>query len=795
MNYLIKSVRDTKKMSIDLNPKQKKRQISFSSLVFKSNLININDNTINPYIKIKNGNKKLFLSKNCSTNKNEDFDIYEDKSTTNLTSSRINNESSIINNYIKRVNLDSSRNINQKNNNNNLIYKKKNNIKLNNNNKEMIKRCRHKQVKREIYTNNNNTKNNFNNNINQINYNKKRNSNNKTNEPQNETKNKSITIPINKRIKDNFFNNPKKIKTNFNYKENKENIEINENIREDKYKRIKSPENKKKNNSITKYATFGRLFEKRYYKINSKNELNIINKNFIKVKKKEKNEIYFNENELNENKNCETMINKVLYFETSSNGLLNQFNKTNDDINNLDSLNKNHSTKNIKEKKESCSTVISSLNNNEEKENIKNNIANIIKNNLNNKINKKRSIIRKSYNTLLFQKFKTDATLDTSNIQNKIKNLNKPINKEGNLTINQDYYTSENNTNSLTINRDFTNRRKRFKSLNLNMESKKYINHKKNLNLFYKIFECDNFLKIFFSFGVNDINLLNKMSLVSKKIYKKLKPLIYQKISELIEKYNANNNTKNKIKKNLMKNNSSLLKLSPAILRKKYTDLIFENNNEYDIEIKKDLTRTFPDNVLFKYGNSYYNKLYHILTAYSNFNKNIGYVQGLNFLAAHIIYIFEDETNEFIFLDAMIHKFEFDKILDNNLNNKFFVEKTEKINKYIINKIPKLNIFLSEHKLNIEFFITNWILTLFSDSMETEYLLIIWDYMIIFGWKFFKFFILNVLILFENDILNSTQSNLTYIKKNILKNEKFKNDFHKLIKDTIQMISNEEIII
>ena len=775
MNYLIKSVRNTKKLSIDFNQKQKKRQISFSSLVFKSNLMNINENTINPYLKDINGNKKLFLIKNCSTNTNEDFDIYEDKSTSNLTSSGFNNESSIINNCIKKVNLDSSRNIN--------------------NNKEMIKRCSHKQVKREIYTNNNVKKNL--NNINQVEYYKKikaiRNSNIKTNEPQIEHKNKSITIPINKRIKDNFFNNPKKIKTNketketgkiffnFNYKENKENIGMNDNIKKDIYKRIKSPENKKKNNSITKYGTFGKIFEKKYIKINSKD-------NFIKIKKKEKNEIYFNENELNENKNSETMINKVLYFETSSNGLFNQFNKT------IDSLNKIHSSKNLKEKKESCSTVISSLNNNEENVDIKNNITNIIKNNLNNKINKKRSIIRKSYNTLFLQKFKTDAALDTSNVQNKINNLNKPINKEGNLTINQDYYTSESNTNSLTINRDIMNRRKRFKSLNLNMESKKYINHKKNLNLFNKIFECDNFLKIFFSFGEKDINILNKTSLISKTIYEKIKPLIYQKISEKIEKYNGNKNTKNKIKNNLMNSNSSLLKLSPAILRKKYTDLIFENNNEYDIEIKKDLTRTFPDNVLFKYGNSYYNKLYHILTAYSNFNKNIGYVQGLNFLAAHIIYIFEDEINEFIFLDAMIHKFEFDKILDNNLNNKFFVGKSEKINKYIINKLPKLDKFLSERKLNIEFFITSWILTLFSDSMETEFLLIIWDYMIIFGWKFFELFILNVLVLFENDILNSTQSNLTYIKKNILKNEKFKKDFNKLKKDTVQMISNDEII-
>ena len=244
----------------------------------------------------------------------------------------------------------------------------------------------------------------------------------------------------------------------------------------------------------------------------------------------------------------------------------------------------------------------------------------------------------------------------------------------------------------------------------------------------------------------------------------------------------------------LVQNKSSLLKLSPTILRKKYTDLIFENN-KYDKDIKKDLTRTFPNNVLFNYGNIYYNKLYHLLTAFSNYNKNIGYVQGLNFLAAHIIYFFEDEIDEFTFLDAMVHKFELDKILDNNLNNNFFEEKLKNINYYLMKKLPKLNKFLSDNKLNLEFFTTSWILTLFSDSMQTKFLVIIWDYLIIFGMKFFKYFILNVLLLCENDILNSEQNNITYIKKNILKNEKFYSNSDVLIENTIQMMINDESIL
>ena len=109
--------------------------------------------------------------------------------------------------------------------------------------------------------------------------------------------------------------------------------------------------------------------------------------------------------------------------------------------------------------------------------------------------------------------------------------------------------------------------------------------------------------------------------------------------------------------------------------------------------------------------------------------------------------------------------------------------------------MPKFDKFLSDAKLNIEFFTANWILTLFADSMDTEFIVIIWDYMIIFRWKFVKYFILNILLIFENDILNTEYINLTYFKKNIFRNEKFKTNFHKTLIDTEQMMINDNNII
>ena len=255
------------------------------------------------------------------------------------------------------------------------------------------------------------------------------------------------------------------------------------------------------------------------------------------------------------------------------------------------------------------------------------------------------------------------------------------------------------------------------------------------LKLLPKILNLEKFIRISILFC--DLETLNKLCLISKKYYKCIKPIINKIIMEKVYNYNKNNKNKykNKIKSSLLKF-SSLSEISKTLLEKKYKDLLFENNCIYDEQIKKDLTRTLPGNISFQYGNENYNKLYHLLTAYANYNKNIGYAQGLNFLAANTIFIFEKEMDEFLFLDALIQKFNLENIigLSNNLSIKL-EEITNCLNKYF----PKIKKYLESMNLNYEFFLAGWVLTLFSNSINNEYLFYIWDFMIIFGWDYFNF--------------------------------------------------------
>ena len=100
----------------------------------------------------------------------------------------------------------------------------------------------------------------------------------------------------------------------------------------------------------------------------------------------------------------------------------------------------------------------------------------------------------------------------------------------------------------------------------------------------------------------------------------------------------------NIIVKKVMKNSENIRKnLWNEILKK---SIVYQNNNsindiyltylnfsnKYDEEIKKDLSRTLPNNNTFKKESNNYKKLFNVLKAYSNFNTKIGYAQGMNFI-------------------------------------------------------------------------------------------------------------------------------------------------------------------
>ena len=788
MNNLPKRSIFFKKLHYDLNSEHNNYQNYIHSIKYKSNLLSQNQIRIYTSPNINCNKRRISLFKNYKLkNDKEEHDIIKSKSNSNLTRTCGNNESNHQHCSLFEFNNDNiNTNLTKKNAKINIINSfnsiKKN--KINNSNKKTltistnkiikISNLNKKKVEKKYkYILSNREK------LSNINKNSNDSIENKTiNNPRKSPgkllrtqKSKNIikvrkNISFNEKNESNYLNYNKEkskiilkhllqtIPKNINNNNNLLKVESKKIILEKKYNLenkvkgcnnyfVKSPIKTKleKINSKNTNLNIENIFRNLKARINKKELINRINRIPGKISRnsynnnyiKNNNDIlankacYLENNELkidllsntNEksprNKNRVSLINKVLYFNTeSNNSLFNIFIKK--EVIDSNSLEFDKTYENKKNEIANPKTINSNQNAD----------GNIIKNGKNKYMVNKNSIYKNDLKKNINKK--KNVTL----LKNQIK---KSYNKTENSTINKDHNLPLKKVIILKKNKNYIRRTNKIKYIDINTKIKKLLksNELEGKNKLYELLKCNHFIKILFSFCQVDINLLNKISVISKDIFRKIKPLIYKKISNIIIHCHENINLKNKIKKHLMKNNSLLSTVSNSILYIKYNDLLLENNI-YDLEIKKDLTRTFPKNILFKYGNIYYNKLYHILSAFSNLNKNIGYVQGINYIAAHIINIFENEIEGLIFLDSLINKFQLDKILDNNLNNEFYKKIFNNINSFIIKQMPKFDKFLSDIKLNIEFFTTNWILTLFADSIDTEFIVIIWDYMIIFGW-------------------------------------------------------------
>ena len=366
----------------------------------------------------------------------------------------------------------------------------------------------------------------------------------------------------------------------------------------------------------------------------------------------------------------------------------------------------------------------------------------------------------------------TEKMLDEKlNLFEKIKNMNTNYNLKKNKNLLDDY-SSE---NSEII----------YQEISISSNNKR--NTIKNSIKYILFLEKNCIEKIL---GFLNIKTINILCTINKRCFDIFKPIINKKIKEKILSYYASSPIKyiNSIKLFLM-TYSPLSKLSPLLLHKKYVDLLLQNNQRYDQEIQKDLTRTVPDDSSFKYGNTNYNKLYHLLTVYSLYNGKIGYAQGINFIAANIIKLMEKEKEEniLVFLDGFLQKFDFGKLLGNEKGN-FLQKYLDELSNYLDKFCPEISKFFLNANISHEIFSTNWILTLFSNSMDNKYLFIIWDFLIIFGRNFFMNFVICVLNFFKNEILNEKQNNITFFMRNILRNKKFEENFKLIVDKTIDFM-------
>ena len=212
-------------------------------------------------------------------------------------------------------------------------------------------------------------------------------------------------------------------------------------------------------------------------------------------------------------------------------------------------------------------------------------------------------------------------------------------------------------------------------------------------------------------------------------------------------------------------------------------------DSQYKDDILKDINRTMPEDPSFRSGKQNNLKLYNILFAYSNFNGKIGYAQGLNFMVASAILILNEEEQVFLFIDSLVKKFKFNKIM--GLKNSRVRMHLDYIQFYLDKHVPRLCQFLSNNGLSHEFFSTNWIITLFANVVNPGVLFKIWDFFIIYGWKFFNSFLISILWKFEKVLLDYDPNYLSISLKSLLKSKDFEMQFYLVVDKAFELMRIE----
>nr|XP_027237732.1 TBC1 domain family member 14-like [Penaeus vannamei] len=167
--------------------------------------------------------------------------------------------------------------------------------------------------------------------------------------------------------------------------------------------------------------------------------------------------------------------------------------------------------------------------------------------------------------------------------------------------------------------------------------------------------------------------------------------------------------------------------------------------------IRLDVSRTFPNLCIFQKGGPYHDPLHNILGAYACYRPDVGYVQGMSFLAATLL-LNMDETDAFI---------AFSNLLNRPAHMAFFRVDQPVMCAYYnaFEELLAINLpHLAEHLRNIEvtpdLYILDWLLTVFSRPLPIDAAVRIWDVYLRDGEEFLLRAAIGILKLYETVLTN-----------------------------------------
>lgn len=161
-----------------------------------------------------------------------------------------------------------------------------------------------------------------------------------------------------------------------------------------------------------------------------------------------------------------------------------------------------------------------------------------------------------------------------------------------------------------------------------------------------------------------------------------------------------------------------------------YRNLLNVNyDKEISDSIKIDLPRTFPDNIFFDTKKE---QLYNTLIAYAHHNREIGYCQGLNYIAGLLVIITNDEEQSFWLLKHIVESV-VPQYHTKNMAN--LLRDLAVFKELVIRRVPDVNRHIENLGLPYAVIASKWFICIFAEVLPVETVLRIWDCVFAEGYK------------------------------------------------------------
>ncbi|XP_078588854.1 TBC1 domain family member 14-like isoform X2 [Branchiostoma floridae x Branchiostoma japonicum] len=167
--------------------------------------------------------------------------------------------------------------------------------------------------------------------------------------------------------------------------------------------------------------------------------------------------------------------------------------------------------------------------------------------------------------------------------------------------------------------------------------------------------------------------------------------------------------------------------------------------------IKLDISRTFPHLCIFQKGGPYHDMLHGVLGAYVCYRPDVGYVQGMSFLAAVLILNMEP-ADAFVCFANLLNKpcqLAFFRVDSGQM--KIYFDTYEV---FFEENLPKLYALFQKWKVTPDLYLIDWIFTLYSKSLPLDVASRVWDVFCRDGEEFLFRTALGILLHYEDILVN-----------------------------------------